>query len=507
MADDFYSYDADGEEPKGRDNLFLWTVFILLLIGIAFACWLGSFYIFGHPEKPVAYRFLKKIGKIEPPRRFEVTAAPQGEFLTAKKLFERYGTMAPRELEQENAFLLRDYIKNYRETKRLVTYVTGRFLILDAYDLRKVDIFPSGVVAQAQAVEFPQVVIEHVYCAWPRHVPALRALLRTGLEMKIEKTNDLSALLHVERLPEGHMQFTVVPLLYGTYALKQGVGTFNLEPPAELNIETGLPVIKQTTFDAGLKKFADYRRTHPIASTETPADSATPPHVPELVRVDTVEPGGFVPATGPLRPVPVATPLPLASRITPRPPLSTPAATPPLMVALLTPPPRAAPLSRVVTPSPRVAATPAARETPPIGGVSPSGVPLKPFIAAERDPNMPTGSGSWRIYEAGKAPPGRVLTAGEAVELADRGEPTERIYLRGEFRVTASGQNRAIMRERAAGSDAADTPRIIVDYPAGAVPPGENATFVRDAARPLLIRTVQRTGNGQLNIYAVEIMQ
>ena len=495
MADDFYGYDDGGEEPKGRDNLFLWTVFILLLIGLAFACWLGSFYIFGHPEKPSSYRFLKKLGKIEAPRRFEVTAAPQGEFLNAQKLFERYGRMTRLELDEENARLLRDYIKNYRETKKLITYVTGRFLILDAYDLRKADIFPSGVVALAQAVEFPQVVIEHVYCSSPRHVPALRALLRTGLEMKIEKTNDLSALLHVERLPEGHMQFTVVPLLYGTYALKQGVGTFNLEPPAELNIETGLPVIKKPTFDASLKKFADYRRTHPIASAEVPAGKATPPPAAELVRVDTVPPGGTVPATGTLPPVPVATPMPLASRSTPRPARATPAATPPLTVTML------------ATPPPRVAATPPPREATPPAGVSPTGVPLKPFIAAQRDPNLPASGGSWRIYEAGKAPPGRVLTAGEAAELADRGEPTERIYLRGEFRVTATGQGRAIMRDRAAGSDAADAPRIIVDYPAGAVPPGENATFVRDAARPLQIRTVQRAANGQLNIYAVEIMQ
>ena len=65
MADDFYGYDDDGDEPKGRDNLFLWTVFILLLIGLAFACWLGSFYIFGHPERPASYKFLQKIHKSE----------------------------------------------------------------------------------------------------------------------------------------------------------------------------------------------------------------------------------------------------------------------------------------------------------------------------------------------------------------------------------------------------------------------------------------------------------
>ena len=43
MADDSYDDDYDEPAPKKRDNLFVWTVFILLLIGLAFACWLGSF--------------------------------------------------------------------------------------------------------------------------------------------------------------------------------------------------------------------------------------------------------------------------------------------------------------------------------------------------------------------------------------------------------------------------------------------------------------------------------
>ena len=42
MPDESYDYDDEDSAPKKRDNLFIWTVFILLLIGIAFACWLGS---------------------------------------------------------------------------------------------------------------------------------------------------------------------------------------------------------------------------------------------------------------------------------------------------------------------------------------------------------------------------------------------------------------------------------------------------------------------------------
>src|SRR3954468_17535582 len=103
MASDFYGFEDEEPRSQGRDHLFLWTVFILLLIGMAFACWLGSFYIFGHPEQPRSYQILKKLKKLEPPRRFEVTAAPPGEFMGPQKLFEKYSKYSRLQLEQENA--------------------------------------------------------------------------------------------------------------------------------------------------------------------------------------------------------------------------------------------------------------------------------------------------------------------------------------------------------------------------------------------------------------------
>ncbi|MEY2531159.1 MAG: hypothetical protein QOI96_1244, partial [Verrucomicrobiota bacterium] len=87
------------DEPYGhgrvrrRTNWFAWTVAILLLTGFAFAAWLGGFYIIGQPERPESYRILQKLHKVDPPKRFELTAAPPGEFLTAQQLFERYSAM------------------------------------------------------------------------------------------------------------------------------------------------------------------------------------------------------------------------------------------------------------------------------------------------------------------------------------------------------------------------------------------------------------------------------
>ena len=75
-----YRYDEPYARPvRRRINYFAWTVAILLLTGFAFAAWLGSFYIFSQPERPDSYRILQKLHKIDPPKRFELTAAPAGE--------------------------------------------------------------------------------------------------------------------------------------------------------------------------------------------------------------------------------------------------------------------------------------------------------------------------------------------------------------------------------------------------------------------------------------------
>jgi hypothetical protein len=194
----------------------------------------------------------------------------------------------------------------------------------------------------------------------------------------------------------------------------------------------------------------------------------------------------------------VATATPKPGAATPRVASVTPAPATPYNVAIAnTPVPRAVtPLPMAVTPLP-MSATPTQ--------VSPSGVPLQPFIRAERNPNMPAAGGSWRVYAPGKAPPARTITPSEAGALADR-DLNERIYLQGNFRVSATGDNRAILREQTEDPNGKGA-RIIVDYPAGAVPPAEKATFTRDTSVPYEIRSVRRLEDGQLNIFVVEIMQ
>jgi hypothetical protein len=454
-----------------------------------------------------------------------VTAAPPGEFLTPQKLYERYSKFKHLELAVENEDLIRNYLRNYRETKKLVTYVTGRFVVMESRDLKPTDMFPSGVVTLAQAEDFPQVIIEQVYTAAPKTVPSLRGLLQTGFEIRIQHTNDrydCSAVIHAESLSDGRMQFTVVPILYGSYAMAQGEGTFSLEPPVNLNMVPGLPVIKAEGFEQGARKFADYRRDHPLVSTE-PGFAQQVPSTPkpELVRVDVTEPGTHVPESGAMPVPPVSTPLavvgrgttkplastgptPITARNSPRIPTSTPyaVATPSLVARNTTPALRQIPTG----PSPVAGG---GSQSTPLPRTSPDGVPLTrfqlatPSLVARADPNRESGA-SWRTYAPGQVPPARTVSLDEVGSLADRGEVNERLYLRGEFRVTASGTSRAVLRDATRPDD--QSPRIVVEYPPGGVPPQERERFVRDATRPYQVSDVRKGADGVITVYVREII-
>src|SRR5213075_3606196 len=156
MARDYFRYEpahSYGRSKRKKSNFFGWAVAILLLTGFAFAAWLGSFYIFWQPERPDSYRLLKKLHRIDPPRRFELTAAPAGEFLNAKQLHDRFAPLGEAELSKVNSEFARNYIRNFQQVHGLVPYVVDRFRIIDIHHLASADVFTSGMVALAAALD------------------------------------------------------------------------------------------------------------------------------------------------------------------------------------------------------------------------------------------------------------------------------------------------------------------------------------------------------------------
>jgi hypothetical protein len=512
------------EEPytrpvRRRVNYFGWTVAILLLSGFALAAWLGSFYIFGQPERPDSYRILQKLHKIEPPRRFELTAAPAGEFLDAKKIYDRYSAMGSAELAKTNAELARNYIRNYQQVRGLVPYVVGRYVIMEARDLGPNDVFTTGMVALTSAVDDGALLMEHVYPADPQTTPLMKQTLKVGLELKMDRAHDLSAIIHVERLRDGHIMITAVPLLYGTYTIMRGSGTFTLEPPSKLNLEAGWPLFKEQQRLRAQLHFANYRQEEGGTQTASvPIPGVTPSATPaspdnQLVRVEEAKPietpaVAEIPKKHARQEEKAAISKKEARLAKKHKAASKPS---PSAEAEASAKKEAASAVAVATPSPTFApevalASPA--ETPvPV-------VPVQPFSADSSTTLASTaGGGSWKTYPPGRMPLGRLISPSDLNEIADRGTAGERIYLKGQFVVNFSDANRAVLRPRSKLSDTVlhfgggSSTRIIVEFPAGYTPPAQGSVVSRDAARPFEITEIRRQKDGQLNVFAREIMQ
>ena len=533
-----YRYDEPYSRPvRRRINYFAWTVAILLLTGVAFAAWLGSFYIFSQPERPDSYRILQKLHKVELPKRFELTAAPPGEFLSAKQLYDRYNAMGTAEFTKTNAELARNYIRNFQQVRGLVPYVVGRYVIMEARELSSSDLFTSGMVALTNSIENPELLMEHLYPATPPTVPLIKQTLTTGLELKLDRAHDLSAVIHVERFNDGRIMLTTVPLLYGTYTVMRGTGTFSLEPPLSLNLEAGWPLYKEQARLRGEMHYAQFKESR--GQPQAPAQVAIPGLVPsgtpppaenQLIRVEAakaVTPPPIVQVQGKNKSA-KATPTPKGKlakgKLTPKVSASaSPAAVAQASTSPVPPPvaqnsPAAAPQKSPPTKAgttPQPAATQSA--PPQVAMAQPAGSPMRaqPVQPSPSDVGTlasTTGGGSWKTFPPGKMPLGRLIATNDLKEIADQGTGGERIYLKGQFVVNFSDANRAVLRPRGKLTDSvlhfgAAPTRIIVEFPAGYTPPAQGSTVSRDEARPLEITQVQKQEDGQLNVFAREIMQ
>ncbi len=539
------SYDEPYTRAPQRINYFAWTVAILLLIGLALAAWLGSFYIFNQPERPDSYRILQKLHKIEPPKRFELTAAPAGEFLNASQLYERYVGMGAAELAKTNAELLRNFIRNYQQVRGLVPYVVGRYTIIAVRELGPEDVFPSGMAALTAAVNSGELLMEHVYPAKPEALPLMKQTLSVGLEVKLERTHDISAVVHAERLIDGRILVTAVPLLYGSYTVTRGLGTFRLEPPTSLNLAAGWPLFKSQERASIEEQLAEYRQKMAVARTGAipipglSASATPPPAKNELVRIEQAKAVRPLAMTSPVvaanNKVAKPTPVPKGKKgkkqkLESPAPASTPAQA---VVAQNKPPPTAAPITVAsalappkdlnlpfATPAPASKAADvgagAVAQTSPVAMAT--AVPVLPAQPAPPDSSnvelaSNAGGGSWKTFAPGKMPLGRLIATGDLNDVADRGLAGERVYLKGQFVVNFSEANKAVLRPRTTLTSkvlhfgGGSSTRIIVEFPRGYTPPPQGAVVNRDEMRPYEITEVRKQDDGQLNVFVREIMQ
>ena len=534
----YYGYQGYSGQRRGSDSsdgLFGWTVFLFLLIGFVFLCWMGSYYIFANPEKPANYHLLKRLHKIEPPVRFEITGAPRGEFLKPGQLLERFGSMTSSEIRRTNTHLLRNFIKNYHQSRELVPYAVGTYRVIGTLPLSEKTFAQPGLVALLQAVEQPEVLLEQLFTADEKNLPGLKRALTPNQEIKLEKPLDLSAIIQITRLTDNRILLTTMPLLYGSYGAGKGQPSFSLEPPEELNLDAGLPVLSDEQIGdlsggklahvsgakgstSRISRIAEEMATptpeptvaKAIPVTRAPAETQAPASQPNVARAIAVNQPAVMAA------IPVNTPVPVAQAL---PAEGSPNSVIPKAIPVGTPLPVAATPTPLPTPTatPTPLATPTATPTPkttPTPKASPSATPVPtpsvaPVAGTTNQPSAAAPSQSWPVYEPGKMPRGRLLESSDADDLASHGTGGERHYLKGRFTVTASGNGRAVLRPQSALAGvpmgASSKVRVIVDFPAGAVPPAEGNSLTRDSLRPFQITSVKHGDDGQINIYVREI--
>lgn len=107
-------------------------------------------------------------------------------------------------------------------------------------------------------------------------------------------------------------------------------------------------------------------------------------------------------------------------------------------------------------------------------------------------------------------PRGRFVAPTQFSDLAAQGLAGERLYLQGDFAVTASGQDRSVLRYQASATptltpDWIAKTRIIVAYPPQTAPPAEGTTISRNQDRPFMITDVKKGNDGTVNVYVREI--
>lgn len=108
----------------------------------------------------------------------------------------------------------------------------------------------------------------------------------------------------------------------------------------------------------------------------------------------------------------------------------------------------------------------------------------------------------WPVYPAKGMPLGTNVTEEEAFSLTERELTVQAHYLTGTFRVTASGEESVVLRTDGKPGG----PRIVVAYPPSIPTPAEGAKLIRDETRGFLVTDVRHGANGEVTIFAREII-
>jgi hypothetical protein len=239
------SFSREAREKTGErqsDGLFLWVLVILVLIGLNAFAWAFCMYVFGNPEVPFNYKLLThpKIDRLEPLKNYSPVNAPRGKFLTAKDFYADQYRIKEKSLAGYNAILKRNFLQSYVGVSTSDTrFMRGSFKVEGVTLLSADDVFPSGIAVRARSEDFPAALLDYVLPS--ESVPA--NTWQIGDILEIEQSSTCAALVHIERLTEDEVCFTVVPIVEGQHQTPGG-GAVNSKLPERINLTGSWPLSK-----------------------------------------------------------------------------------------------------------------------------------------------------------------------------------------------------------------------------------------------------------------------
>ena len=231
----------DDPTPR-RTPWYWWALVNLLALCFAVVSWILALEIFGRPDVPSNYRILVDMDRAPEFKRYSPTGAPEGQVFSPPQLYGWFFDMGAGGHEQLNTLYRRNYMRNFDDA-HAITYVEGKFKVLETRPFKEGDFLSQGLVVRAQALirpdDFSAEAPYPVYLEMmvPTANKVAEQQFKPGSHFTLSRAPHLPVVMHVGRYIENDepmVQVTVMPIGYGGFDTPTGM-TIKLEVPESVD--------------------------------------------------------------------------------------------------------------------------------------------------------------------------------------------------------------------------------------------------------------------------------
>lgn len=232
-----------------RPPWFWWILLLILCSCFSLLCWSLCISIFNNPEIPRNYEILRKLGRLPIHKAYTSQTAPKHAASSVDTLRKSYLVFNDKELEIINRSLLHSYLTNFVDSN-FCAYLEGDFQITGARKLSEKDIISKGFAIQLRAY------VQGDEYSDPTPYPLIAEIIfptpyedsfkdfHKGDMLELDITPQFASVLNVGKMTQENDDTIIVITaisLAGKLRPPHG-GSFDLAPPAELNLEAVFPL-------------------------------------------------------------------------------------------------------------------------------------------------------------------------------------------------------------------------------------------------------------------------